>query len=459
MALKLLKKEVKVCSGWLGRRGTSMSVGTALVIGDERTLSRDQEESLTVAGIAIAHADDVPILEAGYDVVLAGVPEEPSDTADRLHSLAIKIPLILLADDSNLSDAYAVAGDAAFDCLPRSVNGAWLTHKVHQALQRRREVHVAPRSAAASESVLGGVKQGATLIGRSAAMERLRREIAEAARANLPVMVHGETGTGKDLVARLIHEAVASTRPGAFVKVSCPGFPEAALEDELFGRQEPDGRASRPGRIDLAARGTLLLDEISEMALGPQARLLDVLEPESGAPEAAAVRLVATSGLTRDQLYTTGQFRRDLYFRLNGYTIQLPPLREHAEDIPALVEFFLTKYAVLTGGHRAAVSAHTLATLSQYGWPGNVRELEVAVKRFAVSGDEAALTSTFVSTEQPLNNDGEGDLYHESERRVILSALTETRWNRRKAAKALGISYNTLRRRIQRYQLDLHAAR
>src|SRR5690606_2046228 len=197
-----------------------------LVIGNERTLSPDQEESLTVAGIAIAHADDVPVTDAGYDVILAGLPDDPFDTADRLHSLAIKIPLILLADDSHMSNAYAVAGDAAFDCLPRSVNGAWLTHKVHQALQSRREVHVAPRAnSAAAEAVLGGVKQGAVLVGHSAALERLRRQIDEAARVNLPVMIHGETGTGKDLVARLIHDAASSTRPGAFVKVSCPGFP------------------------------------------------------------------------------------------------------------------------------------------------------------------------------------------------------------------------------------------
>lgn len=434
-----------------------MRVGTALVIGDERILSPDQEESLTGAGIAVAHAEEIPfesIAHASeFDVILAGVPSGPSETVDLLHTLAVQIPLILLADDSRLSDAYTAAGDAAFDCLPRSVNGAWLTHKVHQALQQRRaSLPVAP-----SKDQLGGVKQGATLVGRSAAMERLRREIAEAARANMPVMIHGETGTGKDLVARLIHEATASTRPGAFVKVSCPGFPETALEDELFGRPAADGRSARPGRIALAGRGTLLLDEIAEMGSVPQARLLDVLEPEPGVAGAANVRLIATSGLTREQLYGTGPFRRDLYFRLNGYTIHVPPLREHAEDIPALVEFFLDKYAALSGGRRIIPGPQTLATLAQYGWPGNVRELEVAVKRFVISGNDTALTSTFVSAEQPLGEEGRGDRYHESERRVILSALTETRWNRRKAAKLLGISYNTLRRRIQRYQLDVHA--
>lgn len=435
-----------------------MGVGKALVIGDEHTLSPDQEQSLASAGIAVAHLDDVPPLElAGaseFDVVLAGVPDEYSDAADRLQSLAVRVPLILLADDSQLSNAYAAAGDAAFDCLPRSVNGAWLTHKVHQALQRRREVHVGPRSSASGEAVLGGVKRGATLVGGSAAIERLRREIADAARTNMSVVIHGETGSGKDLVARLIHEASAGTRPGAFVKASCPGFPDALLEDELFGHP---GAGGKPGRLQLAARGTLLLDEISEMGPGPQARLLDVLEPEAGSAETVPVRLIATSGLTRDQLYSTERFRRDLYFRLNGYTIQLPPLRDHAEDIPVLIDFFLTKYTALAGGNKVAVSPQTLAKLSQYGWPGNIRELEVAVKRFVVSGDDAALTSTFVATEQPMGAEGEGDRYHESERRVILSALSETRWNRRKAAKLLGISYNTLRRRIQRYQLDLHA--
>jgi DNA-binding NtrC family response regulator len=453
-----------------------MSIGVALVIGDERTLSPDQEESLADAGIAVSHSADVPRTAhvqapAGFDVVLADLPEsypEAADRVDRLHSLAIEVPLILLTDELHLSDAYAMAGEAAFDCLPRSVTGTWLTHKVHQALEQTRWKRNAGGLllAGTGSAVLAGVKHSATFAGRGPASDRVRREISEAARSNMPVMIHGETGTGKDVVARLIHEAMRASRPGAFVKVSCPALPDAMLEDELFGHAASAAaeRRARPGRLELASRGTLLLDEISEMSPSAQARLLEVLEPESGAeagsPGAGGwdLRLIAATSMPPERLYTAGGFRHDLYFRLNGYTIELPPLRERPEDISVLAEFFLTKYAPLTGGRVALLPPHALGRMTQYGWPGNVRELEVAIKRYVVSGDERALTSTFVSAEQPLDEAGAGDRYHESERRVILSALSETRWNRRKAAKLLGISYNTLRRRIERYNLDTRAA-
>ncbi len=435
-----------------------MSIGVALVIGDDDTLSRDQEESLAGAGISVAHVDDVPPFAiedfSAFDVVLVQLPGDDADRVEKLHGLAVRFPVILLADEAHLSDAYAIAGDTAFDCLPDSVTGAWLTQRVHQALRQHRATH---RALDNESAVLSGVKQYATLAGGGPAIERVRRQIDEAARSNMPVMIHGETGTGKDVVARLIHEASKDTRVGAFVKVSCPSFPETLLEDELFGWPAAAGRPAKPGRLELASRGTLLLDEISEMGSAVQARLLDVLEPEYGTAVGWNLRLVSTTGLTHDQLYSSGGFRRDLYFRLNGYTIELPPLRERPEDISVLVSVFLEKYAPLSGGRILDVPPHALARMSGYGWPGNVRELEVAVKRYAVSGDETALTSTFVKAEQPLEEKGTGDRYHESERRVILSALAETRWNRRKAAKLLGISYNTLRRRIQRYSLDVHA--
>ncbi len=437
-----------------------MGIGVALVIGDDHTLSSDQEESLAGAGIAVSHADDVPRVDSeeasACDVVLASLPDgdaRDSGRFDRLHSLAIRVPLILLADEDHLSDAYAIAGDAAFDCLPRSVTGAWLTHKVHQALQQRRAGYLvgAPHTA-----VLGGVKQSATLEGRGPAIERVRRAIGEAARSNMPVMIHGETGSGKDVVARLIHEASReASGHGAFIKVNCPSYPDALLEDELFGGPVTAGGPARPGRLELASRGTLLLDEIAEIESGTQARLLDVFEPEHTAGTAWNVRLISTTSSTRDQLYARGGFRHDLYFRLNGYTIELPPLRDRPEDISILADFFLAKYAPLSGGRALEAPPRALARMTQYGWPGNVRELEVAVKRFTVSGDESALTSTFVKAELPLDEMSGGDRYHESERRVILSALAETRWNRRKAARILGISYNTLRRRIERYHLDL----
>jgi two-component system response regulator AtoC len=315
----------------------------------------------------------------------------------------------------------------------------------------------------ADSAVLAGVKQTSIFAGRGPASEQIRRAIAEAARANMPIMIHGETGTGKDIVARLIHEAMRESRQGSFVKVNCAAFPGVLLEDELFGHaaSPADERRARPGRLELASRGTLLLDEISEMSAPVQARLLEVLEPQAaGAADAEKwdLRLIAATSLPHERLYTAGGFRHDLYFRLNGYTIELPPLRERPEDISVLAEFFLHKYAALSGGRITTLPPHALGRMTQYGWPGNVRELEVAIKRFIVSGDEASLTSSFVSSEGPLDDTGLGDRYHESERRVILSALSETLWNRRKAAKLLGISYNTLRRRIERYHLDTHAA-
>ena len=301
------------------------------------------------------------------------------------------------------------------------------------------------------------------LIGRSAAIERVRREIEEAAQTDINVLLEGETGSGKDVAARLIHTLGEASRGGAFVKICCPALPEQLLESELFGHEAGAFTGAlncKPGRMELAVGGTTFLDEITEMAPGVQAKLLEVLEHKTftrvGGTEQISVdtRLIAATNVQLDGLFETGRFRPDLYFRLSQYRITMPTLRERLEDLPLLVEHFMKKFQALSVIAELNISPEVMGKLVAYSWPGNVRELESAVKRYVLSGNEQVLYGSFLKATDAAPATGELGMYKENEKRLILSALSETRWNRRQAAKLLGMSYNTLRRRIDRYKLN-----
>jgi len=207
-----------------------------------------------------------------------------------------------------------------------------------------------------------------------------------------------------------------------------------------------------------------MLEALHEASPAMQSLLLEYLSGSSvyrvggDEPIATDARILGVSELGPEAIYSSGALRGDLFFRLTEVSIEVPPLRRRPEDIPDLVQYFLRRFEAFSPEPRR-MSPEAMRALVEYGWPGNVRELEAAIRRFAVSGDEGDLTSQFVRRDHsaPEVKDVQGTLYEDNERRVILAALTETRWNRRKAARILGISYNTLRRRIERYHLNTTA--
>jgi len=289
------------------------------------------------------------------------------------------------------------------------------------------------------------------------------------AAANVPVLIQGESGTGKDIIARMIHVR-SPWKIGPYVKVNCPAIPGTLLESELFGYEKgafTGAYGSKPGRVELAHRGTLFLDEISELDLALQSKLLQLLQDGQfcriGAQEdkKVEVRVVCATNRRLEHEIENGTFRQDLFYRINVVNLALPPLRERRSDIEDLAHYFLDYYNRKYNCRAKALSVELMAVLQKYHWPGNIRELENLMKRYVILGSEEVISSDLVTREQEyfnpdINVDGPISLKkltrqatRELERKIILKVLQAHHWNRKQAARALSISYRALLYKIR----------
>jgi two-component system, NtrC family, response regulator AtoC len=317
---------------------------------------------------------------------------------------------------------------------------------------------------------LGEFPPEEVVFGSSEAMQTLRARLNRVASANVPVLIHGESGTGKDIIARMIH-AQSPWKNGPFVKVNCPAIPGTLLESELFGYEKgafTGAYGSKPGRVELAHRGTLFLDEISELDLALQSKLLQLLQDGQfcriGAQEdkKVEVRVVCATNRQLENEIETGTFRRDLFYRINVVNLRMPPLRERRGDIESLVNYFLEYYNRKYNCRARALSAELVSTLQKYHWPGNIRELENLMKRYVILGSEEVISNDLMARNDQeffnpdINLDGPISLKkltrqatRELERKVILKVLQAHHWNRKQAARALSISYRALLYKIR----------
>ena len=328
-----------------------------------------------------------------------------------------------------------------------------------------------PNSSSVSALVqaLGEIPPEAIVFGRSEGMQALRDRMDKVASANVPVLIQGESGTGKDIIARMIH-GLSPWKTGPFVKVNGPAIPGTLLESELFGYEKgafTGAYGSKPGRVELAHRGTLFLDEISELDLALQSKLLQLLQDGQfcriGAQEdkKVEVRVVCATNRRLEEEIESGTFRHDLFYRINVVNLHMPPLRERRADIADLVDYFLEYYNRKYNCRARELSADLMSALQKYHWPGNIRELENLVKRYVILGNEEVITSDLVARDQEyfnpdLNLDGPISLkkltrqaVRELERKVILKVLQANHWNRKEAARALSISYRALLYKIR----------
>ncbi len=317
----------------------------------------------------------------------------------------------------------------------------------------------------------------AVLFGTGRGMQAVRERVHKIATSNLPVLIQGESGTGKDIIARMIHQ-LSPWSNGPWVKVNCPAIPGTLLESELFGYEKgafTGAYGNKPGRVELANLGTLFLDEISELDYSLQSKLLQVLQDGQfcriGAQEdkKVEVRMVCATNRNLEHEVEVGRFRQDLFYRINVVNIQMPPLRERASDIPTLVQYFLQLYGDKYNSRVRPPSAQLMSQLQGYHWPGNVRELENLMRRYAILGTEEAITSELAPRKQELFDndialDGPISLKKvtrqavlELERKIILKVLQANHWNRKRAARALNISYRALLYKIR--DVGLPAAR
>jgi two-component system response regulator AtoC len=310
-----------------------------------------------------------------------------------------------------------------------------------------------------------------TVFGESAAMLLIRQKIEKVSGADVPVLIQGESGTGKEVIARMVHRR-SSRSDGAFIKVNCAAIPGPLLESELFGYEKGSftgAMSSKQGRVELANGGTLFLDEIGEMDLGLQAKLLQLLQDSQfwriGGREniSVDVRVICATNRDLEVEIAEGRFRQDLYYRINVVQVGLPALRERSEDIQSLVRYFVEQYSRKYSNSVQIPSEYALRLLQNHHWPGNIRQLSNLIERYAILGTEDAITNELLavgpkvsSSNLDLHSNGPVPLksltrhsVQELERKVILRALIAHRWNRKRAAQDLKISYRALLYKIR----------
>src|ERR1700744_3047375 len=317
-----------------------------------------------------------------------------------------------------------------------------------------------------------------SFLAASPQMVKIRQQILQIAPVDVPVFISGESGVGKEVVARMIHLR-STRRQQAFVKVNCAALPGELLESELFGYEQgafTGAVRAKPGKFELANRGTIFLDEIAEMSPHLQAKLLHVLQDGQYSRLGGRhmvetdVRVLAATNVDVQEAMKDGRFREDLYYRLNVLSILVPPLRERTVEIPLLFKHFLEKYSEKFGKPAMTPSKHLLDAAANYPWPGNLRELENFVKRYVILEDdegslreliEMVASRTRTSPRQEVSVPREQGLKalvrglkDEAEMEAIADALEKARWCRKDAAKMLGISYKALLYKMRQFNLD-----
>lgn len=428
-----------------------------LVVDDEPSICRSLSMVLERFGFEVRTATD------GHEA-LKSFRREPSDLviADlkmpgisglellkEVKRLSPATPVVLLTAFGTVEVAVQAMKEGAFDFLQKPFDVEQLKDVLSRALRPKEK---------------DGVER--TIIAKSKRMLELLDIAREAAQSVAPVLITGESGTGKELLARYIH-AQGQRKEGPFVAVNCAAIPEGLLESELFGYERgafTGAVGQKKGKFELAHKGTLLLDEISEMPVSLQAKLLRVLQEGEvdrvggTRPVKVDVRPIATSNRDLLQMIKEGKFREDLYFRLNVIHLEIPPLRERTEDIPLLAQYFLERYSKLNGRPVRELSPRAMKALMEYHWPGNVRELENVIHRAVLFSRGERIEEKDLRLEGGLTHQGTGKPLdfnlREAEKRLILMALERTKGNRTEAARLLGVSVRTVRNKIKEYGLS-----
>lgn len=438
-----------------------------LIVDDELSVRNSLREWFLEDGFAVETAEDgnaaLQRMHSGpYDIVIIDLKMPGMDGITlerRIREIDKDAAIIILTAFASVETAVEALKLGAFDYVTKPVDPDELSNTVRNALkQRELESENVRLKAKVSELTLPS-----PIIGDSPRMRRVLDMIATVAGTDANVVIRGESGTGKELIARAIH-VQSDRRFFPIVAVNCGSIPETLLESELFGHEKgafTGAQYRRKGKIELAHGGTLFLDEIGDIPTKMQIDLLRVLETHrfhrlGGNQEITSdFRLVCATNRDLEALIAEGSFREDLYYRINVFVIDLPPLRDRPEDIPALTHHFIEKYAHAMGRPIKDVSPEVEAMLVSYSWPGNVRELENAVERAMVVGREPSLQPDDLPL-QLIRTEGEpeGVTLAALERRHIERILREEEGNITRAAAVLGIDRGTLYNKLRRYGIE-----
>jgi two-component system response regulator PilR (NtrC family) len=443
---------------------------TVLIVDDEEDILELLELTLLKMGLDVERASSVKeaikkVKEDSFDLCLTDMRLPDGDGLEVLKYISENdqdLPVAVITAHGNTENAVAALKAGAFDYLAKPVSLEQLRTLVKSALSL-------PQPGASPKS--GG---GQGLLGESSAMQAVRDLIDKLARSEAPVQISGESGSGKELAARLIHRKSArGEKP--FVPVNCGAIPENLMESEFFGYKKgafTGADSDRVGFFQAANGGTLFLDEVADLPLPMQVKLLRAIQEKkvrkvgSTQEEAVDVRIISATHKKLGEQVDAGRFRHDLYYRLNVIELRMPAVRERREDIPMFVDSILEKLAAAVGAKKPDVSPEAMEALTRYDFPGNVRELENVLERaLALSSDNAItledlqLTPPAVSDEMPTTTVASGkyplqDYLDRVEKDAILEALEKTRFNRTAAAKLLGITFRSMRYRMERLGIN-----
>lgn len=444
-----------------------------LIVDDDRNVCRVLQGLLEEAGHEVRVAKDVDsatTLLGDYDpaVVITDLKMPGKSGLDLLSWMRQNrpaVPVLMITAHGDIETAVKAMKSGAHDFITKPFDEDELMNSLSKALSesgKNRELlpsFFEPGEVPVME-----------MIGVSPIMRGIFQSVRKIAPTDSTVLITGETGVGKELIVRALH-AESARRDGPLIKVNCAAIPETLIESELFGYEKgafTGAVTSKPGRFELAHEGTIFLDEIGDMPLQLQSRLLCVLQDKAfervGGVKTIKVdvRILAATNRDLQADIQAGKFRADLFYRLNVVPIRVPPLRERREDIAPLLNHFLKRIASQCGKRVAQVLPEVETAFTRYDWPGNIRELENAVERMVLMSDGVLIGPEFIPAElrgPAMNNAGSSfkerldDIFSTSEKQMILDALSKTEQNRTRAAEILGISRRTLQNKLKEYGL------
>jgi two-component system, NtrC family, nitrogen regulation response regulator NtrX len=444
-----------------------------LIVDDEESIRSSLQRLLEYKGFATLVAEDGPralelLAEQPVDLVLLDIKMPRMDGLEvlqRIRELRADASVIMISAHGTIETAVESTKRGAFDFLEKPWDQDRLLVTVRNAVAERQLVR---RNRELQRTHPGHDD----MIGRSPTLQEIRDTIERVAPTDARILIVGENGTGKELVARAVHEK--SRRAGeAFVEVNCAAIPEELIESELFGHVKGSftgAIANRDGKFEQADGGTLFLDEIGDMSLAAQAKVLRVLQEgkleKVGGAETRAVdvRVIAATNKDLVEEAQRGRFRADLYYRLNVVPIYVPPLRDRREDVPLLVDYFLARVALSLGQRPKTIAADALDVLKRHAWPGNVRELRNLVERMVIlSRGDRITTADILLERSPAARSAQDDLFthstfqafkEDAERRFLERKLVENDGNVSKTARVLEMQRSNLYKKIEKYGLD-----
>ena len=437
--------------------------GKMLIVDDELSV-RDslgkwfREEGYEVGTAQNASEALTCLAEQPWDAALVDIKMHGTDGIElqrKMHEVNPDLVVIIMTGYASVETAVTALKNGAYDYVTKPLDPEDIAHLVGNALAHKRTEQENFRL----RKTVAEVTRPDEIVGQSVAMKKVFEAIETVAGTDANVLITGESGTGKELVVRAIH-AASPRRYHPLVVIHCGALTETLLESELFGHEKgafTGAQYRKKGKFEIAEGGTVFLDEIGDISLKTQTDLLRVLQEHEitrvGGNQIIKVdfRCVAATNKNLEQLIEEGKFRPDLFYRLNVFRIEMPPMRERPSDIPLLVDHFVRKFSLAMNKRINRVSPEAMAQLQQQPWPGNVRELENAVERAMVVGQEPELKECDFNLKTGGVSNGLGKSLEDIERAHILRVLAECRGNQSRAAEILGIDRVTLHHKLKKY--------